>query len=145
MPGTISLTKDGKFHGYPVKYEVGKVSIMTASGTGFEDNTKDHNFKVSGISKYLTDDNKNMILHCANPESASPWLYVAVADQGSPKPNEVSSNLDASKDIISNIIFSSKMTGNEAKTLTRYISFASNPSVKDENYSDTISWTATEK
>ncbi|MGV8973711.1 hypothetical protein [Lactococcus lactis] len=121
------------------------MSIVTASGTDFEDNTKDYNFKVSGISKYLTDDNKNMILHCIDPENANPWLYAAVADQGSPEPDKLPSNLNSNKDIISNMIFSSKMTGNKDKPLTRYISFASNSSVKDKNYSNTISWTATEQ
>ncbi|MEY8515261.1 hypothetical protein AALA94_10400 [Lactococcus taiwanensis] len=68
-----------------------------------------------------------------------------MADQGSPEPDKLPSDLNPDKDIISNIIFSSKMTGNKDKPLTRYINFASNPSAKDKNYSNTISWTATEQ
>ena len=153
VPATINETKEGKSSDYTFKYGIAKLAIVDADGKAFEDSSKDRTFNVSGTSQYL-DSNKYMIVKDSNNPNTWAWLYSEKTEQGAAEPTTLTDQLKANNCLVSdiqNIVFTSKASGNTNSPLSRYISFGSpmpgsteHPLDLSKNYSDTISWTATE-
>ncbi|OUZ27896.1 hypothetical protein A5806_002504 [Enterococcus faecium] len=154
VPSTIDETKEGKSENISFKYGIGKLAIVDEKGNNFEDSSSDRTFSMTGNPNFMGGDGVSMIIETTDYKDLA-WLYSEKTDQGATEPTSLTDQLNKNngsvKDI-QNIEFSSKASGNTASPLVRYVTFGSpmpgytnHPLDLNKSYSNTISWTATEK
>ncbi|MEY8515295.1 hypothetical protein, partial [Lactococcus taiwanensis] len=141
LDNETSTTSTNKF-----AYSNSKIAIVSQDGSDFEDNSKDRTFNVNGVSANVNSVNNNMLLK--GSDNSTTRMLAHVYNQGvsaSTGWDEQSSNATVSN--IQNIEFTSSKDGNSSKKLERGVQFGADiyKITPDINYSNTISWTATEK
>ena len=164
MPATVNLSESenakpfNKFGSSGIrKYGSGNLSIVNADGAAFEDPSENRTFSVSGTSQVTSMSIgmrpiiHNIAMKDENGKLAD--LAFGVTDQGQNNPGAIQTVMDGVKNNsvknLQNITFTSNSQGNTSKPLTRGMAFFANTAAKfplnpSKNYTDTISWTASE-
>ncbi|MCW2282231.1 hypothetical protein [Lactococcus lactis] len=149
VPANVKLDKSSNVAGSNIHYGNMKVGIVDDQGQSLVDATKDRTFSVSGKG---TGTNGNLSFTDKSGQKYNNFLYAAyTGNQGDSEPTtmtkavwDAASN-DATK-LVSN--FETKADGSNANA-EKWVQFGVNEAKqgfnKNTNYSETISWTATEK
>ncbi|MEY8515264.1 hypothetical protein [Lactococcus taiwanensis] len=132
VPASVKLDKSGNVGTDPGTYGIGKLAIVTETGSDYVDSVKDHTFNVYGTGTSEIG-NKPLYVGAGNQGDAEPTTWIGSAS------NNFGDDLDFD--------FVTKADGSNVQP-TMYINFG----VKDKDSgtvnvgdSTTISWTATEK
>ncbi|MEY8515298.1 hypothetical protein [Lactococcus taiwanensis] len=149
VPASVKLDKVSDVNGAKIHYGNMKVAVVDAQGQVLVDASKDRTFSVAGKG---TGTNGNLVFADSSGKKFDNYLYAAYAgNQGDAEPATMTKTIwDAASNkadtLNSDII--TKADGSNAKS-EKWLQFGVNEAkqgfnVKD-SYTETISWTATEK